>query len=407
MGKPADARLLRIGPSAGSGDSVLFPAWAVVAALVVKSLLALSATGTNDALTWEHDLSTLRTKGPASLYRNGVQYTSPAGKLYQRQLFIHPPAMVSILYGLGTLQDLSGLSITFWMRLLCSFADAGAVFMVWLMVRRTATKGLIVLLALSPISILVSGFHVNTDPVMIFFVVMTVFLAERRQNSYAAVAFGLAMSIKLVPLIYLPTMMMSLPRNTVRARWVLIAAATWIALSTPVLARYPWLILKTILSYGGATGLWGFYFLCGLLETMGIAGPYNLYAPAAKWSALLGVSLLPFVFRRFAPRSSLFVQCGSITFLFLFLSPGFGLQYLAWTVPWIVALGIKPAAGYYAIAGTFMIAVYTEAGGLNVPGYADLLTVTNWTMLMLMGLVCWAAIGTVVWGFGQGALGRR
>ena len=34
-----------------------------------------------DARTWEHDLTTLRIAGFAELYRSGVQYDSPAGRL--------------------------------------------------------------------------------------------------------------------------------------------------------------------------------------------------------------------------------------------------------------------------------------------------------------------------------------
>jgi uncharacterized membrane protein len=379
-----------------------FPVWAVAAALLVKAFLALTTTGTNDAVTWTHDLSTLRANGPANLYREGVQYASPSGALYQRQLFIHPPGVVSGLYGLGILQDVSGLPLTFWMRMLCALADIGTLAVVWRLFRRTGTTGLMTLLALSPISILVSGFHVNTDPIMTFFVALTVFLVERKRAGWAAVAFGLATSIKLVPLIYLPATILYLPRNTARAKWAAIAGATWVAVAMPWLAQYPGLILRTILGYSGATGAWGFYFLTGLLKLMGRVGVHDLYGPVAKWIALLAVTLLPFVFKALVPRPSLFVQFGAITFLFLFLSPGFGLQYLAWTVPWIVALGIGPAAGYYAIAGTFLLAVYTEAaGGWKANAYADLLTVKNHTMLLLMGLVCWSAMGAILWSYAR------
>jgi hypothetical protein len=379
-----------------------FPTCAVAAALLAKLFLALFTTGSNDALTWTHDLSTLRTEGPASLYREGVQYASPSGKLYQRQVFIHPPGVVSGLYGLGILQDASGLPLTFWIRILCAFADIGTVAVVWALFRRTGTTGLIALLALSPISILISGFHVNTDPMMVFFVVLTVFLLERRRPGWAGVAFGLAASIKLVPLIYLPSIVVCLPRNTARAKWAAIAAATWVAVAMPWLAQYPGLILRTVVSYGGATGLWGLYFLSGLLKLMGMAGVHDLYGPIARWIALLAVALLPPAIRARGFHPSLFVQCGAVTFLFLFLSPGFGLQYLAWTVPWIVALGIGPAAKYYAVASGFMIAVYAEAaGGLHANAYADLLTAKHLTMLILMGFVCWVAMGAVLWRYAR------
>ena len=78
-----------------------FPTCAVAAALLAKLFLALFTTGSNDALTWTHDLFTLRTEGPASLYREGVQCASPSGKLYQMQPFVHPPGVVSGLSVMG------------------------------------------------------------------------------------------------------------------------------------------------------------------------------------------------------------------------------------------------------------------------------------------------------------------
>ena len=155
-------------------------------------------------------------------------------------------------------------------------------------------------------------------------------------------------------------------------------------------------------------GVVGFYFLSGLLKLAGMGAVHDLYGPAAKWIALLAVTLLPFALRTLVSRPSLFVQCGAITFLFLFLSPGFGLQYLAWTVPWIVALGIRPAAQYYAIAGAFMLAVYMEAaGGSKANAYADLLTAKHFTALVSMGFICWIAIGVAFWRYTRLALESR
>jgi hypothetical protein len=144
-----------------------FPTWAVVASLA-KVLLALSTTGTNDALTWTHDLSTLKTEGVASLYREGVQYASPAGKLYQRQPFIHPPTCMARESSRMSpaCRSLSGCGCYARLRILAQWRWSGYSF------AATGTTGLIVLLALSPTSARVSGFHVNTDPMMVVFLVL-------------------------------------------------------------------------------------------------------------------------------------------------------------------------------------------------------------------------------------------
>ncbi len=172
-----------------------------IIAVLLKLLLALSTAGTNDVRTWEHDLTTLRTAGFVELYRSGVQYDSPAGRLDPRQVFIHPPAVLHGLLIVGSLQDRTGWPLRFWLRAACALADAGTLVLLWRMFGKRAQ---ILVLALSPVSILISGFHGNTDPIMMFFLVAAVFFAERGNAGHAVTssgaAFGLACSVKLIPL---------------------------------------------------------------------------------------------------------------------------------------------------------------------------------------------------------------
>jgi len=163
----------------------------------------------------------------------------------------------------------------------------------------------------------------------------------------------------------------------------------------PYLAEEPILILRRILGYGSATGLWGFYMLSSTLRGTPLAFLYDAYAPAAKWIALVAVAALPVALRVLRVRLRLFSQCGMVVFLFLFLSPGFGVQYLAWTVPWLVVLGIGPMAGYYAVAGVCILSLYAAAaGGIGINAYADSFYVSM-GMRVFVRLVCWLTIGTI------------
>jgi hypothetical protein len=341
--------------------------FAGVVALLLKLLLAACTLGTNDARTWEHDLITLRTAGFVELYRSGVQYDSPAGRLSQRQAFIHPPAVLHVLRVLGN---------PFWLRAACALADAGTLALLWSMFPGRAE---LFIIALSPISILISGFHGNTDPIMMFFLVAAVFFAERGNATRAGFAFGLACSVKLIPLIFAPAILLYLPGLRPRAKWLAASLSLWVVLSLPYLAQEPRLILQSMLGYSGATGLWGFSL---------ISNP--VYDPDAKWIALLTASFLPL----WIVKKRLFAQCGLIAFLFLFLSPGFGLQYLAWTVPWTVMFHRRTMIAYHAIAGAAALAIYAGALQYTSAGvYADLLNPAHFSILILMGIVCWITIG--------------
>lgn len=351
--------------------------FAAVVALLLKLLLAACTLGTNDARTWEHDLVTLRTAGFAELYRSGVRYDSPDGRLSQRQDFIHPPAVLHALFIFGS---------RFWLRALGAIADAGTLALLWAMFRNRAQ---LLIVALSPVAILISGFHGNTDPIMMFFLVAAVFFSERGNSVRAGIAFGLACSVKLVPLMFAPAILLCLPGLHLRFRWLAASIAVWIALSLPYLAQEPVLILKSMLGYSGATGLWGFSLVPTLL------GAGRNYDVPAKWIALLAASSLPLILKK-----RLFEQCGLISFLFLLLSPGFGLQYLAWTLPWTVMLQRRTMIAYHLIATAFALSVYAAGSRNTTQGvYVDLLNPAHFPVLILMGIVCWITVAAIIWGW--------
>jgi len=332
-------------------------------AFSLKLILAACTLGTNDARTWEHDLTTLRTTGFAELYRSGVQYNSPGGRPSLRQAFIHPPA---ILHGLRIVGN------RFWLRAACALADAGTLALLWRMFGSVP-----LLVVLSPVSILISGFHGNTDPIMMFFLVAAVFFAERGNAGRSAAAFGLACSVKLIPLIFAPAILLCLPGTIPRLKWLAVSLALWVALSLPYLAQESVLIVRSMLGYSGATGLWGFSLLS------------NQTNNAAKWIALLAAACLPLMLKK-----RLFERCGLIVFVFLFFSPGFGLQYLAWTLPWTVTLHRRAMISWHMIAGIAALAVYAPAAENTSAGiYVDLLNPAHFPVLILMGIVVWIAIG--------------
>jgi len=349
-----------------------------VVALLLKLLLAASTGGTNDVHTWEHDLATLRTAGFAELYRSGVAH---------RQAFIHPPAVLHGLRVLGALQDLTGLPLRFWLRAADAFADAGTLALLW----RMFGGGVPLLVALSPISILISGFHGNTDPIMMFFLVAAVFFAQRGNPGCAGLAFGLACSVKLISLIFAPAILLCLPGFRSRCQWLGASAVIWTGLSMPYLAQEPVLIVKSMLGYGSATGLWGLSLLSAL------TGAGRIYDPAAKWIALVIASCLPCVIRETAKRP-LFKQCGLIALAFLFLSPGFGLQYLVWAVPWTVSFDRRSMIAYHAVTGIFALTVYFAAAQNTATGiYVDLLNANHFGVLASMGMVSWITIAAIIY----------
>ena len=70
-----------------------------------------------------------------------------------------------------------------------------------------------VLVVWSPVLFVISGFHGNTDPVFVMFALLSVYLLVVRGWALAAgVAFGIAVSIKLVPVVLVPLLVVVLVR---------------------------------------------------------------------------------------------------------------------------------------------------------------------------------------------------
>src|SRR6266516_740853 len=140
---------------------------AAAAAFLVKLALAWNTYGTNDVLFWERNLAKIRADSGIGLYRDGVQIFR-GGVLYHIEPFNQPPFMVHALLSLGSLTDRAGVPLGFGLRLASSLADIGSLALIARILPLTSAPYGLLLVAISPVAIMASGFHGNTDAIMIF-----------------------------------------------------------------------------------------------------------------------------------------------------------------------------------------------------------------------------------------------
>ena len=397
-------------------ETWLWPLVITVAALValaIKLWLAYTTIGTNDATTWARFAATARAVGGAGLYRAEV-------------LFNHPPFMIHVILLMAELAERTGSAFVFWLRLPAIIADLALVALVWRLLgprmTQTGFRVALLLLALAPPLIMISGFHGNTDPAVIALVVFAVFLVERRTPAaLAGIAFGLALSVKIVPSIFAPAIVLYLATWRARGAFSLAAAVAWLIGSLPYTLQVPDLIARQVFGYQGNAGQWGISRLLYLGESWPELAT-NQDAPEGGWYgdvgsliALGGVVTAAFWMNRpGAKKPDLFVQCGVVAFLFLGLSPAFGVQYLAWLVPWVVALGWRATLAFYATSGLLLFSVYT-AWSREFPWYFADSPAYGWRgPLIALDLLCWATViaiflcyARVVWRIQGGAMSGR
>ena len=384
-------------------------------AFLCKLYLALATEGTLDVLGFREFVTNIREVGGVGVYYRLGSTGNP---------FNHPPFVVHYLAALGRLADATGLSFAFWLRFPCLLADVGSLYLVWKLLERSPARRAdaprpwllpLVLFALNPVSIIISGFHGNTDPVLFFFVLLSAYFLETRADDgagggggsgrvwLAAVAFGLALNFKVAPLILAPAVWCYLPRVRERAEFFGLAAAVFLCGSLPYVLYDPINIARNVLGYGSLYGHWGWTRLATAwfpeslryaLPPHGVMGAHAAAASVGKWLTLSLIAAAALWFNRrrddkppFAP------QLGLAVAIFLFLTPGFGAQYLSWLAPWAVFLGVRACLAYYLAGGLYLSVEYSCYIYRAAPPFYCVEPLT-----LSLPLLCWASVfALLVW----------
>ena len=319
------------------------------------------------------------------MYREGVEIFSSRGDRYPLQPLVQPPSLIDVLVFWNFLATHTRLPLQFWMRLSCALADAGSLWVVWRIAAELPAlrvkPSTLMLLAACPVSILISGFHGNIDPIMIFFLVASTYLIEtKRSLAFAGILMGLALGIKVMPVILMPAVLLYLPGWKPRLRFAFFAGSALILAGLPYTATDTWLILHAIAGYSSMPSVW--------LALSRLAG---ISLVVDKGLFVASLVFLSIGMNRSRPRFPLFAQCGLLISVALFLAPGFGVQYLAWAVPWIAFLGSGATLAYYLTAGTFLFVAYTHWSG-GFPWYrAESLDMS--AVGLTLWLFCWYVVG--------------
>ena len=381
------------------GGSRCLPGLVLLAAflaLAAKIALASSTYGTSDVRSFLYFFRRDELTGPLSVYAMVKDFN-------------HPPP---VLFALRTLQFLAtstGLPFSFWIRIPAIVADVGTILVLACLYKpRTFRTGTLALCAAAPVSVFVSGFHGNSDALMIFLVVLSIALLERARSEawtrpvwIAGAVLGLAMDVKVVPLVFGPAILLWLPDWRRRFEYFGAALAVVLATWAPVFYEAPALVARRVLGYGSSYGLWG-------LSRVMPSGDLRRYGRILLVLAVLVVSVR---MNRGPRKVDLLRQAGVVAFAFLAATPGFGVQYLAWLVPFTVLLPLAPAIVFHVTSGAFLAVVYTywcelpiEAPDTNWLGrgfwarglpwsFANANRIGSWRgEIVALEIACWIAV---------------
>ncbi len=327
-------------------------------ATVVKLILAATTFGTNDVHYWIAFAAGAKEFGPVGMYVNPEYGSAP---------YNHAPLTGHMLVWLNWLDSVTGKGIPFLIRMIPSVADTVTAVVIFELVRQERPVKVAavcaILAAWGPVMLIVSGFHGNTDPLMMMFALLAVLLATKGWFGWSGVSAALALSVKLIPVIILPLLIVV----AIRAGWKAVArlaaggALVFLVLWVPVLWGHGQQFMASVVGYKGiGVREWGIYQFAlwaeldeGVKTAFVDHGRFVVLALAAFASAW-------FVWR----RPGAVVPATGLAFAgFLLFSSAFSMQYLVWPAlavylvsPWLGAL-------FNVAAGAFAISVYNSWNG--------------------------------------------
>ncbi len=333
-------------------------------AMTLKLAIAYNTIGTNDAVTFYGFAKVLNEHGLRWTYEHS-------------RYFNHPPLTAYFLRGIFVLteqplaQDL-GIHFPFLLRLPGIIADLLTV-LVLLQFRKlnlAIPTWALGLFAISPVSLMVSGFHGNTDSVMVLLLVCAVWMCLRNQPALAGLFFALSCQIKIAPLLLLPAFVLFWWSQNRSRDFLIVGAITTCVLWVQPLLNFPGLFAKNVLGYGSYWGMWGITYLfraTGAKEFSRVSfidldPGQTLIMTILKMIIIAVVVWIAWQNRNSRGRS--FVNSLAYAWLAFFVfAPGVCPQYLVWLAPFILMLSPSFYTAVVISSSVFLFVFYNVTSG--------------------------------------------
>ncbi len=343
----------------------------LAAATILKIAWALSSIGSSDTWIFYHFGTVLQ--------------RSPLRALYQVPIFNHTPltgVFVRTLFAIshGNLQDFATL-----LRIPGILADVGLVMGMWHVRRVTGRPPLwaLCLFAASPVSMMVSGFHGNVDPVMVMLLFFAGIAVLHGTPGLCGVLFAAACNVKMMPILFTPIFVFYWWARGWRPalRFAVPFALVMIAGSAVPLIECPQLYIRNVFGYGGYWGGWGItYWLTHTGAPTMQESNFTLLGPAQRLivsslKAVIIAATLAFGWRRRRLEPvELFGTFGAVWAVFYVFAPGGAVQYMVWFAPFVLLLAPRWWAALTLLSSAYMFMFYHSTSKWTFPWHFALST---------------------------------
>ena len=276
----------------------------------------------------------------------------------------------------------------------------GAVLRV-LPLRTAGARWSALLLAASPVSFMVSGFHGNMDPVMTYLLVLAATACVSGGPVRCALFFSLACNAKVAALVIAPVFFFHWLARREALRFSLVCAVLLLAAWSYPLIECARPFTEHVLGYGSYWGIWGFtYWLeqaAGQFGWAQFAGVRFGDFTRAQWivmvilkTVIIGATLVLAWRRRHVRGRQIFVTVAAVWTVFMVFAPGVAAQYLVWPAPFLLVASTRSYAWVTAACAAHLAIFYTVLSG-GFPWYFGIARAATNPIWMLSGNIAWMA----------------
>ena len=343
---------------------------ALFAMTLLKILWALTSAGSVDVVLFYNFGKGVEQYGLTEIYR-------------MDEKFNHTPLTAGFAWLLYHIAGDDKLQFAFMLRLASIIAD---VAVVGAMLRWRAKLGnlpawwALIVFAASPVSLMVSGFHGNVDPIMIALLFLATVAAANERPVLCGVIFGLAANVKIVPIIVSPVFFFFWLGRTNPGpgllRFMLASGSVMLAGWSLPLVVCPRDYIHNVFGYGSTWGVWGLPYLLRKtgweevqkIDFKGLTATQNMLAAVLKFAAIGGIATVGWLRRKVAP-SELAATIGIAWLVFFIFAPGVGVQYMVWAAPFVLLLSARGYAVITAATTVFLFAFYHSTSSGRWPWF--------------------------------------
>jgi hypothetical protein len=326
-----------------------------MAGLGIRLWVALRGKGSNDIFLWLGFAKNIADHGVLWTWKNVPLYNHPPLIGYFAELALAIQAHLRIRFD-------------FAFKILPLLADVLSGYLIYRIWERRSGRGLLALTAFAFCldSILVTGYHGNTDSAVIACLLLAACMCDERSFLAAGVALGLSLNIKVIPILCVPLLAARAESRRDLLRFAGGLAIPCLPFLYFAVTAGP-LLWRKVFAYNSVANHWGLYALLDLTTrarnvggfVRGWIAPFREYGRLLPILAALAFAVVGFLDRR-RRRWTAVELVAAVMATFLVLTPGFGVQYTIYAVAPLLAVSLGVGFAYGTFAGLFVLLIYAD-----------------------------------------------